>query len=309
MPDHPEIRPAALIVGCGYLGQRLARRLLERGQTVYGTTRSTQKAQRLAELGVRPLIVQVTQPVTLAALTPALEAPALDVYHMVPPGRPGRSPSPRQVVLGGTAHIIKALRRAAVHRAVLVSSTAVYGQRGGERVDADTPPQPVDERGALMLEAERLWLEAGPAYHVVRLAGLYGPGRVIGLKAVREGAPLIGDPGALLNLVHVDDAAALLLAVATAPEPGRVELGCDGNPVPRHVYYEELARRLGVAAPEAIDDAAAAAQFGLNLDRLRRAASKALDNIATCRRTGWTPAYPTYRAGLTAVLEDRHANG
>src|SRR5690606_24618246 len=80
---------AALIVGCGYLGRRLAQRLLEDGRCVYGTTRSLQKARRLAELGVRPLIVEVTQPVTLAALTPALEAASLDVYHLVPPGREG----------------------------------------------------------------------------------------------------------------------------------------------------------------------------------------------------------------------------
>lgn len=301
-PASENSAPAALIVGCGYLGQRLAPLLVEQGQTVYGTTRSYQKAPRLAEHQIRPLIVHVTQPVTLAALTPALEAPSLDVYQMIPPGRPTNSPSPRQVLLGGTAHILKALRRAQVRRAVLVSSTAVYGQQGGERIDADTPAEPADERGKLMAEAERLWLDAGPQFHVARLAGIYGPGRIIGLAAVQQGAPLVGDPHALLNLIHVDDAAALLRAVTTAQSPGRVEIGCDGNPVPRQTYYEHLARRLGVPPPPVLDDAAAAAQFGLNLDRLRRASSKALDNILTCRRTGWAPQYPNYQAGIDAVF-------
>lgn len=292
----------ALIVGCGYLGRALARRLLERGTTVYGTTRGPDTAARLAEQGIRPMMVSITQPITHAALRPALEVEALDVYYMIPPGRSGNSPSPRQVILGGIAHMVRTLRHAHVHRALLVSSTAVYGQSDGRHVDADTPPEPNDPRGKLLLEGERLWLAAGDAYRVVRLAGLYGPGRVIGVEAVRDRAPLLGDPHALLNLIHVDDAAALLEAMTTCDTAGTVELGCDGNPVPRIDYYTYLARRLGVPAPEPMEAAIAAIHFGLDAARLRRASSKALDNIPTCRRTGWTPQYPNYRAGLDACL-------
>lgn len=302
--DNPPVVPAstALIVGCGYVGRRLAQRLIERGQVVFGTTRSPDKARQLAAMGVRPLLVHITQPVTLAALTPALQAESLDVFHLVPPGRPGAAPSPRQVVLGGVAHMVKALRRANVRRAVLASSTAVYSQRGGERVDADSPARPVDERGRVLLDGEKLWLDAGDANHVVRFAGLYGPGRVIGLKPVFDGAPLLGDPQALLNLIHIDDAAALLEAMITADRPGRIELGCDGRPVPRIEYYNHLAERLGVAPPRVLDDEAAARTLGLNVERLRSASSKALDHIATCRRTGWTPRFPSYREGLDDAL-------
>lgn len=296
--------PFALIVGCGYLGMHVAARLVERDVTVFGTTRSETRARQLNGIGVRPMIVHVTQPITLAALRPALEAESLDVYYMVPPGRPGQSPSPRQTILGGTAHVLKALRNsgANIRRAVLVSSTAVYGQSGGERIDADTEPVPGGERSRLLLEGEKLWLNAGEAFHVVRLAGLYGPTRIIGQKAVQENAPLIGDPEALLNLIHVDDAAGLLLAVMSAEAPGRIELGCDGNPVPRLEYYAHLAQRIGAPPPQVVDDEQAAAQFGLNLERLRRSSSKALDNIRTCQRTGWTPTYPTFRQGLEAAL-------
>ncbi|MFW6060387.1 MAG: NAD-dependent epimerase/dehydratase family protein [Phycisphaeraceae bacterium] len=307
MPERPTLAPTALIVGCGYLGMHLAARLIGRGVTVFGTTRSETRARQLARLGVQPLIVHVTQPVTLAALRPALEADALDVYYMIPPGRPDRSPTPRQTILGGAAHVLKALRNshANVRRAVLVSSTAVYGQADGQRIDADTPPHPTGERSRLLLEGETHWLTAGRQYHVLRLAGIYGPTRIIGQRALQDGAPLIGNPDALLNLIHVDDAAALLIALMTADAPARVELGCDGHPVPRLAYYTHLAQRLGVPAPEVIDDEQAARQFGLNLDRLRRSASKALDNIRTCQRTGWTPQYPTYRQGLDAALQQQ----
>lgn len=298
------VSPTALIVGCGYLGMHTAARLLERGVSVFGTTRSETRAAQLAGLGIRPMLAHVTQPLTLAALRPALEADSLDVYYMVPPGRPGRSPTPRQTVLGGTAHVLKALRNsgANVRRAVLVSSSAVYGQSAGERVDADTEPAPGGERSRLLREGEKLWLNGGEAFYVLRLAGIYGPARIIGQEAVEQHAPLIGDPEALLNLIHVDDAVELLLAIMSADEPGRIELGCDGNPVPRLEYYTHLAERLGAPPPSVVDDEEAAKRFGLNVERLRRSASKALDNIVTCRRTGWTPSYPTFRQGLDAAL-------
>ena len=302
LPAAPPLSPAALIVGCGYVGRRLAPRLIERGVTVFGTSRTAERAAQLADLGVRPLIVSVTQPLTFAALTPAIEQPQLDVYYLVPPGRPNSSPSPRQVVLGGVAHLVRQLGRAHVRRAVLASSTAVYGQRGGQRVDADTPPEAVDERAKFLLEGERLWREGSDKHTVVRFAGLYGPGRIVGLNGLRGGGPLLGDPQALLNLVHVDDAVELLLAVMSADDPHPIELGCDGHPVPRIDYYRYLANLLNLPAPLPLDDDMAAMQLGVSRDRLAQSSSKALDNIPTCRRTGWAPRYPNFRAGLEAAL-------
>ena len=302
----PAPAPASLIIGCGYLGRRLLPRLLAQGHTerVYATTRSPDRARQLAAMGARPLLVQVTQPLTLAALTPALDEPSLDVYHMVPPGRPNQHPSPRQVVLGGIGHVIKSLRRANLRRAMLVSSTAVYGYTDGRLVSAETPVKPSDGRSRIIHEGDHLFLDAGENHHVVRLAGLYGPNRIVGLAPLTRRAPLLGNPDALLNLIHVDDAAELLLAVAGAAAPGRVELGCDGHPVPRRQYYADLARMLNVEPPDVLDDEAAAARFGLDVERLRRTASKALDNIATCQRTGWSPRYPSYHEGLAQALAE-----
>lgn len=299
---HPHHTDTALIIGCGYLGKRLASRLIERGHTVYGTTRSQTNAQALAAIGVRPLLLAVTQPVTYASLTPALQTDALNVYYLVPPGRLDGSPSTRQIVLGGIAHMIKALKQANLKRAVMASSSAVYGQQDGQSVDADTPAKPAGERAELLLQGEALWLDAGPKYRVLRLAGLYGPKRVVGLKAVREGAPLLGNPQALLNLIHADDAVSLLLAMADRESSGRIELGCDGHPTSRIQYYRYLAKKLGVAAPASMDDPTAARRFGLNPDRLARASNKALDNTATRRRTGWAPAVTDFRLGLDAIL-------
>ena len=299
---------AALIVGCGYLGKRLAQRLTARGRVVYGTTRSESHARLLAAAGVRPLLLEVTQPVTYASLTPALSAETLDVFLMIPPGRLNDQPSTRHIVLGGTAHVAKALQRTNVRRAVMVSSSAVYGQTDGQRVDADTQAEPNSERAELMLGGEKLWLEAGEAFSVLRLAGLYGPGRVVGMRALRQGSPLLGDPGAMLNLIHVYDAVDLLLAIVEGSSAGRIELGSDGHPVGRLEYYTYLANRLKLPVPQVVDDQTAATIFGVNADRLARSSNKALDNQVTCRRTGWAPAFMDYKAGLEAIFTERSAD-
>ncbi len=297
---------SALIIGCGYLGRVLARRLLDRGLTVYGTTRSQQNAEELFALGVRPMLLAVTQRPTFASLRPALEAPSLDVYYLVPPGQPhDDNPSPRNIILGGIAYTINALRTArGLRRAILTSSTAVYGQTDNARVDADTPAQPASERAALLLRGEELWLESGLPTHVLRLAGLYGPGRIVGFKAVVEGAPLVGNPDAMLNLIHVEDAADLLIAMMESDAVGRIELGCDDRPTPRLAYYTKLAQRLNVAPPRVLNDPAALAQLGINTTRLARSSSKTCDNTSTCRRTGWRPRYSDVDQGLDAILEN-----
>ncbi len=292
----------ALIVGCGYLGRVLARELIDEGVRVYGTTRSTQHAERLFAMGVRPMLLQVTQPVTYASLRPALESASLDVYYLVPPGRSDAGPTPRQVILGGIAHMVKALRRAHVRKAILTSSTAVYGQAGNDAVTADTAAAPTHERAQLLAQGEQLWLDAGPAYHVVRLAGLYGPGRVIGRDMLLQAAPLVGDPQAWLNLIHVDDAADLLYDVISSPQAGRIELGCDDHPSPRIDYYRRLAAMIGAPEPIVLDDATAAATFGLDIRRLRQSANKRCDNGPTCARTGWRPRFASYREGLEHAL-------
>ena len=298
----PQLASTSLIFGCGYLGLRLAKRLVDRGQVVYATTRKTANLAPLAADGMRPLLLSITQPVTFASARPALEADSLDVYYLIPPGRPDQSPSPRQTVLGGVAHTLKQLRRTNLRRAVLTSSTAVYGHHNGLRVDAHTNPDPVDDRGRLLLAGEDLWRNAGKSYRIVRLAGLYGPGRIIGMAGVRQGAPLVGDPQALINLIHVDDAVELVMAVMMSENAEQVELACDGTPVPRIDYYRHLAQRIGVSPPPVLNDADAAAQLGLKRERLNRSSSKSLDNIGTCQRTGWTPNYPNFRVGLETAL-------
>ncbi len=305
--EQSRLAPAALIVGCGYLGIHVAERLLARGVTVYGSSQTPGRMPQLFKLGIQPLMASVTQRITLASFKPALQAEKLDVIYLVPPGRPGRDPGPQQILLDGVTNVINCFKSKyhpnLVRRAIVASSTAVYGQGGGAVVNADTAPEPNNPRSELLLRSESLWLKSHLPAHVVRFAGLYGPGRIIGAAAVRDGSPIVGDPRAMLNLIHVHDAADLVLRMLEIENPAPVELGCDDAPAERLEYYEYLATRLGVAPPIVLDNETAARQLGMNIDRLRRTSSKVCDNKPTCQRTGWRPRYGDFRAGLDALFE------
>jgi nucleoside-diphosphate-sugar epimerase len=249
------------------------------------------------------MLVSVTQRLTLAALSPALSRPSLDVYYLVPPGRSGADPSPQEVLLEGVANVVAHLKQANIRRAVLTSSTAVYGQSEGQAVDASSEAQPPQERGQWLVQAERIWLESPLPSQVVRLAGIYGPGRVIGQRAVREGQPLVGDPHAYLNLIHVDDVVELLLTLVSSRDAAPIELGCDNQPPKRLEYYHELAKRLGVSPPRVMSEPEMVSLgIPLNLERLRRSSNKICVNTPTRERTGWVPQYPSYHQGLTHAL-------
>ncbi len=303
MPEHH-----VLILGCGYLGQRVAQRHVDAGDVVHGSIRNTKHAALLVDQGVRVMLVDLNQPLTLAAIKPALQAPSLDVYYLVPPGRPSATHDPQRVIQSTLPDLVRQLARANLRRAVLASSTAVFGDQAGQTVTADSPINPQSPRAQLLQDAETHWLAGGERFRVVRLAGLYGPGRIPGLQAVSQQAPLLGDPDAWLNLVHVEDAAALLQAVAASDTAARVELASDGQPLRRLAYYTHLAQRVHLPAPEVMAPAQAGITLGLNAQRLARSTSKSLNPRPTQQRTGWTPQHPDALAAIDALLDHSTSN-
>jgi len=300
-PQPSESAPEVLIIGCGYLGRELAKNYLAAGYAVTATTRSGHLAAGLADglaARCRVLALDLRDPVSIAAFAQVLGdgAPAA-VHLLVPPG-----PEPYRVLLEAPARLLHIDPIAAARRIVIASSTAVYGDAAGEWVSADTPAVASDERGRLLLAGEVAWL-AHPAARVLRLAGLYGPGRLIGAADLRRGSPLLGDPDRWLNLIHVADAAALLAMMAVGTDGARVELGCDDTPARRGDWYAGLAAALGLPAPT-FD--------GLTRSdgpRSARAASRRCDNRPTCQRTGWRPRHSDWRSGLAASLDGNAFSG
>lgn len=279
-----------LIVGCGYLGGRVARLWLEAGHRVSALTRSPQTAERFEAGGIRAVVGDVTQPRTLAAL------PAADVLLFAVGHDRSASPSLREVYVEGLRHALGALS-GRVGRILYVSSTSVYGQIDGSWVDEDSPTDPTTESGRICLESERAlneWTaDTGVSSLILRLAGIYGPGRLLArIDGLMRGEPIGGLPDAWLNLIHVEDAARVAAACGETPQAG-VLLVSDDRPVRRGEFYSHLASLLN-APPPTFDGSRSARTPGFN-KRCR---------TARLRREGLVELhYPDYTRGLPAAIE------
>lgn len=287
------MRPVSnLIVGCGYLGLRVARRLLERGETVFATTRSSDRARSFTAKGIDPIIVDVMDGDSLARL------PTVDkVLYCVGYDRKSGVPL-RDVYVAGLRKALGRLHDRAGHL-VYVSSTGVFGQDDGEWVDEASPTEPRTESGRACLEAEGvIWsyaTETTLRAVILRLSGLYGPGRIIRRDALRQGEPIIGDPDKWLNMIHIDDAATAALAALDRGVPRSVYLGSDDHPSRRAEFYGKAAEVLGGPPPRFVAPEPGAGPA-------REESNKRVRNRRLREELGVTLSYPDYTVGLPAAL-------
>jgi nucleoside-diphosphate-sugar epimerase len=230
-----------LIIGCGYLGHRIAALWRAHGHRVFVTTRRADQAAAWQALGYHPLVCDVLDPASLRSL-----ARASTVVHAVGLDR-ASGQSMRDVYVQGLANVLAALP--APQRFLYVSSSSVYGQTDGSWVDESSPTEPLEESGKIVLEAEELLRARLPMAIVLRFAGIYGPGRLLRQKSIQAGEPIVGDPDKWLNLIHVEDGAAAVLAAQTRGVPGAIYNICDGEPVRRRDFYTDLARLLKAPPP------------------------------------------------------------
>lgn len=184
-----------------------------------------------------------------------------------------------------------------------LSTTGVYGDRGGDWVDEESPLEPTAARGQRRLEAERSWLklhrEFGLPVHVFRLAGIYGPGRNQ-LLTVRDGsARRIIKPGQIFSRIHVADIAGVLTASIAKPNPGRAYNVCDDEPCPPQDVVTFAADLLGLPLPPEIPFEEAELS---PMARSFYAESKRVSNKRIKSELGYTLLYPNYREGLRALL-------
>ena len=275
-----------LIVGCGYLGLRAARRWIAAGHAVAGVVRSPAGREALACESIRPIVADVTQPSTLRGL------PAADTLLYAVGYDPGGGALRQAVYVNGLRNVLDAVPPG-VRRVILISSTGVYAERGGGWVDESSPCQPSRESGRALLAAEQALAahRLGDRGIVLRLAGIYGPGRLPRRTELISGKPLAIAPGEHVNLIHVEDAAAAILAAEVHAQPPRTYVVSDGHPAERREYFAELARQLGLPAP-AFRDPLPGESPG------RRGGDKRASNARMMEELEVKLAYPTYREGL-----------
>ncbi len=302
-----------VILGCGYLGLALARVALASGEPVAALTRNAVRADELRALGVAPVVVaDLASPDWHAMLDPS----SADIVNCVSPSSPGVE-GYRHSYLAGLASVRVWLeesvaRGGAPTRSILLtSSTAVYPQTDGEWVDEATPSDAsaLGPAGTVLREAEAHCLALTPRVArrtwVLRLAGLYGPGRHHLLDALRAGKKSFPGGGShWVNLIYRDDAAAAIRAcLAARPEMvGGIYNVADDEPVRKCELVAWLARRLGQDSTmlhfNAAENSRAVHRRTANgVIPHRRISSSKLR-----KATEWTPLCHSYREGYKLVL-------
>ncbi len=284
-----------LIIGCGYLGERVARKWRDAGHAVAVTTRSASRADAFRQQEYEAIVADVTRPETLTHL-PVAESVLFAVGFDRDSGQ-----SIQNVYAGGMQNVLDALS-AQTGRLIYISTTGVYGPSDGGWVDEVTPPDPRREGGQASLTAETI-IAAHPLGErsvVLRLAGIYGPGRIPFIRELQAGEPIPARTSGWLNLIHVDDAAAVVIAASELPIGERsVYCVSDGVPVERGEFYSEVARQIGAAPPQFVEPDA-------NSSRAARAeGNRRISNARMQADLRVTLTYADYRAGLASALETR----
>lgn len=261
------------------------------GVHAVGTVRGAQKAAALREEGVEALVFGPGGGEDRIA--PVL-ARADALLVTVPPGGSG---DPALAAFGPQIAAASNLRRI-----IYLSTVGVYGDHHGGWVDETTPSAPVSERGYARLAAEQAWTALGQAsgkqVHILRLPGIYGPGKNA-LVNLREGsARRLVKKDQVFNRVHVEDIARAIAACLTTDLPGRVWNVADNEPAPPQDVVEYAAKLLGLPVPPDLPFETA------ELSPMARSfygENKRVSNRAMRELLGVTLAYPTYREGLRAL--------
>lgn len=292
--------PRFVIFGCGYVGTALAEAALARGLTVTALTRNPAKAAALRVRGLHVVEGDLADP----AWHDAIPAGADFVANTVSAAEPTPEGYRRSYVDGMKSILAWAARGPRpVGTLLYTSSTGVYPQGGGVEVDENAPTGGASPTGRILVEAEEL-LRAAPAaavgrWFVLRLAGIYGPGRHYLLNALRTGTTRFsGAPDFHQNLVHRDDIVSAALACLAAPASVRNEIFnvSDDAPPTRAELLGWLAAELKLPAP-AFEGATANPRRGGEPSPDRRIRAEKVRRVL-----GWQPSFPDYRAGYRAIL-------
>ena len=337
--DHSKVSLGrVLVVGCGYLGTRVAQMAVELGASVSATTRRPERAKALAAQGIDPYLADWTDARTLRRLPDADHVLVAVSYD------PVAGHDRETAIVGGLRHLIRRLyppstagppstanpspvdvRRQSPVDLCYVSTTGVYHQGDGRWVDETSPTKPSRPGGVAHLRAEQLLHRLIPSqpWTILRLAGIYGPGRVPRVADVIAGRPIATDPMGFLNLIHVSDAARAVIAAwqrgvsardecppdrrlsaldemparqRDEPRRQRLYVVADDRPVIRGEFYREISRICDAPPPRFTE---------INADspgQRRAESNKRIWNRRIRRDLLKTLRFPSYREGLRDVL-------
>jgi len=290
-----------VVLGAGYIGAEVARQGMARGLHVTALTRNRDQANALAAIGVDPVVADLADANWHRRIPDGVDF----VLNSVSAGG-GRIEGYRHSHIQGMRSILAwSAQTKLAGTIVYTSSTSVYAQGGGTQVDETAPAGGGSATADALVETENLLraasgTAAGQRAFILRLAGIYGPGRHHLLDQMQQGlAELPGHGHHRLNLIHRDDiCAAIWAAFATTPKGmGGVFNVADDGAATKAEVIAWLAARLGTPLPCFTGKAATDSRRAVTPDRV-------IVNDLIKRTLGWQPVYPTFREGYAAILAE-----
>jgi nucleoside-diphosphate-sugar epimerase len=282
-----------LIVGCGYVGLPLGKELARQGHDVSGLRRSALAAAEMQAAGLTPLHADITQPETLARLPRQFDW----VVNCSASGGGGAADY-RKIYLEGNRNLLAWLADAPPKKFIYTSSTSVYAQNDGSVVTEQSPAEPEAATAKVLVETEEFLLAAAQEKKfpvvVLRVAGIYGPGRGHLFKQFLRGAAKIEGTGArFLNMIHRDDLIGVILAALEKGTPGEIYNAVDDEPVTQLNFFRWLAETLKKELPPFAPE---------EISRKRGVTSKRVSNAKLRAELNYAFRFPDFRAGYAAEI-------
>lgn len=294
-----------LIIGCGYVGMPLGAELAARGHDVCGICRTSERIREISSSGVHPIVTDVTQPTAFQSIEPEFDW----IVNTLSSSKGGIEEY-RSVYLEGTQRILQWLMGRAAPRTkryVYTSSTSVYAQMDGSIVTEESPTEPQSETSRILIEAENLLRHATrinnfPAV-ILRVAGIYGPGRGhLFQQYLRGEASIAGDGSRIINMVHREDVIRAIIAALESGQSGEIYNVTDDEPVTQREFFNWLSSQLHLPIPPVMDD-------GKSPHRKRTVTNKRISNEKLRLALSCELKYSTFRQGYSAEIARLQAAG
>jgi nucleoside-diphosphate-sugar epimerase len=293
----------AVVLGCGYVGLRLVRSLVDEGVRVTAATAREDRLSAIEAAGAYPVRADALEPATLR---PLAEMRPQVVFDMI---------RPQQLAQGrytswGTRNIASAFVEHPPQALVYLSSTSVYDGRTSGWIDEKTAAQPTSAFGEARAEAERVYLdlfrERGFPVRICRAPSVYGPNRTLRPRLEGGAYTRVDDDEQWVSRIHVDDLAAGLIAAWRRGRAGEVYLLCDDEPVTGREYTELTAELLALPIPPPLPREDIRLEMGA-VGFERRSAVGRCVNRRMREELGVVLRYPSVREGVPASLREEGA--
>ncbi len=296
MTHSRKLPESVFIFGCGYVGTALAQHLIGLGVRVGALTRNAEKATRLRELGLSEVIEAVLDSSAWHAQVSGQYTAVVNCVSSAGGGLAGY----RKSYVDGQRSILDWAKSQSIQSYIYTSSTSVYPQDGGARVDETADTSGAPPTGQVLLESEAMLAAASlPHWYVLRLAGIYGAGRHFLLNQLREAnGEIPGSGDYAMNMIHLDDIVSAICAALSWCAPSGIYNITDDAPTTKAEVLAWLAEQMQLPAPVFNPEQVS--------ERLKRRGGRMPHRFVSNKKArealDWSPKFPSFCEGYAELM-------